>query len=472
MRRRLFWTIAGVAASTGLLVLAAAVFASQRAAVDATYRELQVSADEAISIIQESVEEQGPIPAGAELIRLLRGDQLSRTLAQIRRTAGGSEIAFGYFDGGGTLRTNAPLYERVDLSGQSLREGEPHQTTSATGELVVVAPTTVQIGQDEVTLLVGLAREAPIVRLSDRGLGLVLLIAGIAVLAAGAATLLANQLARRLEPLANASRKVASGDMTARVPAVGDADLDEVGTAFNEMAAELETTRDREREFILGVGHDLRTPLTTIGGYAEALEAGDIDEAELQRIGGVLGTQSRQLGRLIDDLSTLARLEQAEFSLRDEPVDVGAHVTEVVEGFRRRADDLGVSLDVGAEPGLVVDTDPDRLGQIAQNLVENALRHTPETGSVQVGVSSAGDQVELEVADSGLGISPEDLPHVFDRHFVGRQRSVRNEGSGLGLSIVKGLVYRMGGSVEAESQPGKGTTITVRLERQSSDPTS
>lgn len=337
---------------------------------------------------------------------------------------------------------------------------------------MVVAPTTVQIGEGEVTLLVGLAREAPIVRLRDQWFGLVLLAGGILVLAAGAATLLANQLASRLEPLANASRSVAAGDMTARVPAVGDADLDEVGTAFNEMAAELETTRDREREFILGVGHDLRTPLTTIGGYAEALEGGDIDESELRRIGSVLGTQSRQLGRLIDDLSTLARLEQAEFSLRDEPVDVGAHVTEVVEGFRRRADELGVSLDVEAEPGLVVQTDPDRLGQIAQNLVENALRHTSETGSVQVGVRSTDDVVALEVADSGLGISPEDLPHVFDRHFVGRHRSVRNEGSGLGLSIVKGLVDRMGGTVAAESQPGKGTTITVRLERGPSDPTS
>jgi signal transduction histidine kinase len=284
-------------------------------------------------------------------------------------------------------------------------------------------------------------------------------------LAAFGARLLSSQLANRLEPLATASRKVARGDMKARVPAIGDPDLDAVGSAFNEMATELETTRDREREFILGVGHDLRTPLTTIGGYAEALESGDVDPEELARVGSVLGAQSRQLGRLIDDLSTLARLEQPEFSLRNEPVDVGAHVSEVVEGFRRRADELEVGLSIEAVEGVVMETDPDRISQIAQNLVENALRHTPATGSVRVGVTATDSEVTIAVDDSGAGISPEDLPHVFDRHFVGRQRSVRKEGSGLGLSIVRGLVDRMGGSVEAASSPGKGTTITVTLTR-------
>jgi signal transduction histidine kinase len=284
-------------------------------------------------------------------------------------------------------------------------------------------------------------------------------------LAAIGARLLSNQLARRLEPLADASRSVAGGDMKARVPRIGDPDLDAVGSAFNDMAAELETTRDREREFILGVGHDLRTPLTTIGGYAEALETGDLGEEELSRIGVVLGAQTRQLGRLIDDLSTLANLEQPEFSLREEPVDVGAHVTEVVEGFTRRAAELGVRLEVDAVRGVIVDTDPDRVSQIAQNLVENALRHTPDGGRVLVGVTADETAVTIAVDDSGLGISAEDLPHVFDRHFVGRQRTVHKEGSGLGLSIVKGLVDRMSGTLAAESAPGQGTTITVTLNR-------
>jgi len=286
---------------------------------------------------------------------------------------------------------------------------------------------------------------------------------GIGVLSALLARLLSGSVANRLEPLANASRDLADGDLSVRVPDLEDPELDEVAVAFNEMAQELEASQMRERDFILGIGHDLRTPLTTIGGYAEALEGGEVDPEEIERIGGVLGVQSRQLGRLIEDLSTLARLEQPEFSLRTEQVDVGAHVKEVVEGFSRHAKEIGVKLSIEANEGLVLETDPDRLGQIAQNLVENAMRYTPETGTVTVVVSEEGSSCVIEVADTGIGITPEDLPHIFDRHYVGRQRQLRNEGSGLGLSIVSGLVELMGGEVTAESMPGKGTTITVRL---------
>ena len=466
MRRRLFWTIAGVAAVTGLLVLAASVYASQRAAVDATYRELQVSANEAVAIIDDFFELDGRRPGAVlEILGLLEGDELAPLFSTIRRTAGGSEIGFAAVGIDGTLRTNASIFGRIDLADLELTAGETSRTTSTSGELVVVTQTAVVVRGSEVTLLVALAREAPIVSVRDQGAGLVLLVVGIVALAALGARLLSSQLASRLEPLAQVSRRVASGDMTARVPDLEDPELAEVAAAFNEMATELGAAREREREFILGVGHDLRTPLTTIGGYAEALEAGEIDDAELNRIGAVLGVQTRQLGRLIDDLSTLARLEQAEFGLRRERVDVGAHVSEVVDGFGRRAKELGVRLGVETGEGVYLETDADRLGQVAQNLVENALRHTPETGSVQVTVGEHGDQVVITVADSGTGIAESDLPRVFDRHFVGRQRRVRNEGTGLGLSIVKGLVDRMGGSVEAESTPGKGTTITVRLTR-------
>ena len=207
-----------------------------------------------------------------------------------------------------------------------------------------------------------------------------------------------------------------------------------------------------------------------VARYAEALEGGEVDPEEIERIGGVLGVQSRQLGRLIEDLSTLARLEQPEFSLRTEQVDIGAHVKEVVEGFNRHAGEIGVKLSIEARGNLVLETDPDRVSQIAQNLVENAMRYTPETGTVTVVVREEGSSGVIEVADTGIGITPEDLPHIFDRHYVGRQRQLRNEGSGLGLSIVSGLVELMGGEVTAQSTPGKGTTITVRLPIQEPSP--
>jgi signal transduction histidine kinase len=464
MRRRLFWTIAGVAAVTGLLVLAGSAFAYQRAAVEATYREMRQSSQEAAAIIEDEIERAERRPGAVqELFRLLQGEQLGPRLGRIRRTAGGSDIAFAVIPEDGDVRFSNDLFTRVDLDHEILESGTTQFTRSNSGELVVVTPTEISVRNTDLTLLVGLAREAPIVRLADQFRGILVIIVGIGVLSAVLARLMSRSVANRLEPLAAASRDLADGDLSVRVPDLEDPELDGVAAAFNEMAQELEASQIRERDFILGIGHDLKTPLTTIGGYAEALEAGEVDPEEIERIGGVLGVQSRQLGRLIEDLSTLARLEQPEFSLRTEQVDVGAHVKEVVEGFSRHAKEIGVKLSVEAFEGLVLETDPDRLGQISQNLVENAMRYTPETGSVTVVVRAEGSAGVIEVADTGVGITPEDLPHIFDRHYVGKQRQLRNEGSGLGLSIVQGLVEQMGGEVTAESRPGKGTTITVRL---------
>ena len=464
MRRRLFWTIAGVAAVTGLLVLAGSVFASQRAAVEATYREMRQSSQEAVAIIEDTLERAERRPGAAqELFRLLQGEQVGPLLGRIRRTAGGSDIAFAVIPANGDPRFSSDLFERVSLDQDILDSGHTQFTRSSTGELVVITPTEISVRNTDVTLLVGLAREAPIVRLADQFRGMLVIIVGIGLLSALLARLLSRSVASRLEPLAVASRDLADGDLSARVPDLEDPELNEVASAFNEMAGELEASQIRERDFILGIGHDLRTPLTTIGGYAEALEGGEFDPEDIERIGGVLGVQSRQLGRLIEDLSTLAQMEQPEFSLRTEQVDVGAHVKEVVEGFSRHAKEIGVRLSIETTEGLVLATDPDRVGQIAQNLVENAMRYTPETGTVTVVVREEKSVCVIEVADTGIGIAPEDLPHIFDRHYVGKQRQLRNEGSGLGLSIVKGLVERMGGEVSAQSAPGKGTTITVSL---------
>ncbi len=465
MRRRLFWTIFAVASVTGLLTLVGVTIATQRAAVDATFRELTNSANEAVAVIDEAVEGVGERPGAVrDLFRFLEGEQVSPFLSRLRRTAGGSELALGVITPDGALVSNSRLFNRLDLAEDRLLDGEIQRTRSDTNDLVVVAPTVVPVTPRlDATLLVALAREAPVIRLADQMRGLILILAGLGVVAALIARLLSDQMARRLDPLAAAARNLADGDLGARVPDLGDPELDDVAAAFNEMATELEASREREREFILGVGHDVRTPLTTIRGYAEALELGRFQPEEIERIGGVLSVQSRQLSRLIEDLTMLARLDQAEFGLREESVDVGAHVAEIAEGFRARAEDVGVQLEVRAEPDVRILTDPDRLGQIAQNLVENALRYTPEAGSVSVMVRSDHGDAVIEVSDTGVGIDPADLPHIFDRHYVGGHRTVRKEGSGLGLSIVKGLVERMGGEVSAISELGRGTTITVRL---------
>lgn len=283
----------------------------------------------------------------------------------------------------------------------------------------------------------------------------------LAALLAGA---LARRLVGRVEPLQDASRRIAGGDLAARVAVEGDDELTEVASAFNEMARQLEAVRDREREFLVSVGHDLRTPLTTIAGYAEAIEEGRVSEDDLGRVAAVLGTESARLRRLVEDLMLLSRIEAREFGLRPEPVDLAAHLKGVLESFRERADAARVELDEQIESVGMVQVDPDRIAQVVGNLLENALRYTPEAGRVTLGLSAETGGVTVSVSDTGPGIDAADLPHIWERLYVtARYRPVRPEGSGLGLSIVRELVAAMGGSASVTSAPGRGTRITVTL---------
>jgi signal transduction histidine kinase len=160
----------------------------------------------------------------------------------------------------------------------------------------------------------------------------------------------------------------------------------------------------------------------------------------------------------------LARIEAREFSLRTESVDLAAHLKGVFEGFRERADSAKVTLTENIDPVGAVDIDPDRVTQIVGNLLENALRYTPEAGQVKLGLERAPSGVRIAVTDTGPGIDAADLPHIFERLYVtARYRPVRPEGSGLGLSIVRELVDAMGGETSVVSSPGRGTEISVLL---------
>jgi signal transduction histidine kinase len=462
MRRRLFWSIAGVSMVMGSLVLLAALYSSQRAAVDATKRELQRAATEVVAIIEDTISAGESRPAAlADLIALLDENRFVSLLARLETAAGGSELSFGAVAPNGEFFTNGPLFERLHVDLSNVMPGDSRFFETET-EIAVTTGSLLPLRDFDLVFIAGLARSTPVVQLADRSGAVVAIFLVMILVSAIVARLLSNSILRRLEPLATASRSLAAGDLATRVPDLGDPELDDLVEAFNEMAEELGESRIREREFLLGVGHDLRTPLTTIAGYSEALEAGEVDDEEVRRIGGVLGVQSRQLSRLIEDISLLARLEQPEFDLRLESVDLPAHVREMVDGFQRRSEELDVNLVVETESAEPIETDPDRVAQIAFNLVENALRFTPAHGTVTVRIGpTENGAVKLEVEDTGSGINEADLPMIFDRHFVAGQRHIRNEGSGLGLSIVEGLAERLGGSVQAESTKGVGTTITV-----------
>ena len=293
-------------------------------------------------------------------------------------------------------------------------------------------------------------------------LGVALGVGGLLVIVL--AGLLARSLGRRLESLSETAVALADGDKQARATLTGQDEISAVAASFNSMADQLADAEERERQFLMSIGHDLRTPLTTIKGYSEAIEAGRVDADDLPRVAEVLRRQADRLGRLVEDLMLLSRLESREFTLRPEAVEVAAHLEGLKESFHSRLDAAHVRLETDIRPMGTMHVDPDRIAQIVGNLMDNALRYTPEGGRVTLTGRRDAEQAVIAVADTGPGIDPEDLPHLFDRLYVAQKyRPVRPEGSGLGLAIVKQLSEAMGGGVSVQSRLGVGTTVTVRL---------
>jgi two-component system sensor histidine kinase BaeS len=229
------------------------------------------------------------------------------------------------------------------------------------------------------------------------------------------------------------------------------------------MAEALERAQGLERQFLLSISHDLRTPLTSIRGYAEAIADGATPDP--QRAAAVILAESRRLERLVQDLLDLAKLEARHFTMNLEPTDLREPVTRSVEGFQREAEEAGLQIVVRApDAPVIARADADRLRQVLANLVENAVKFASSTITVTVRDDGAG--ATIEVTDDGPGIAPEDLPHVFERLYVASHRPRRREtGSGLGLAIVRELVDAMDGSVRAEAGPTGGTTFVVTLPR-------
>jgi len=286
-----------------------------------------------------------------------------------------------------------------------------------------------------------------------------LLIAALAgaALAAVAALLLARLIARPVHRVAEASRSLARGTHPEPVPVQGAAELATLAAAFNDLAEQLARAREAERSFLMSVSHELKTPLTAIRGYAEAIEDGALDPLEAA---ATVAAEAARLERLVKDLLDLARMNRTDFSVHNSEIDLAEVADDAVRRYQQQAAAFGVSLaalSVGTAPAV---GDADRVLQVVSNLVENALRMTPRGGEVRV-VTAPG---LLRVEDSGPGLRPEEHAHAFERFYLheryGRERTV---GTGLGLAIVKELTEAMGGTVEVTSQPGRLTTFTVRF---------
>jgi two-component system phosphate regulon sensor histidine kinase PhoR len=225
---------------------------------------------------------------------------------------------------------------------------------------------------------------------------------------------------------------------------------------------ELRRSERLRRELVANVSHELRTPLTSIKGFVETLLAGALrDEQNSRRFLEIIEAEANRLTKLVDDLLELSRLESKGVTFQLQPVDLGQLCRAVAERQQPRAERAGVRLECSAEAGVVVVADPDRVEQVVTNLVDNALKFTPEGGRVHVRVRVRGSEAWVSVEDTGRGIPPDDLPHVFERFYrADRSRTRASGGSGLGLAIAKHLVEMQGGRIWATSTPGQGSVFS------------
>ncbi len=295
--------------------------------------------------------------------------------------------------------------------------------------------------------------------------GYFLLTGALALIVAGlVSAYLARRLTKPIAAMRDTAQRIAGGDLSARVGLHGgpDDELQSLARSLDAMANELETARGHERAFLLSVSHDLRTPLTSIRGYAEAIKDGLVDDpAERARAGSIIAAEARRLERLVADLLDLARLDAHQFSLNPKPVDARDVVYDAVAGFVPSARDWGLRLEVMRGTPAPADLDPERLAQITANLVENALKYA--RSAVRVDVDRQDGQVELHVDDDGPGIPAADRDHVFERLYTARHAPGRKVGTGIGLAIVHELAGAMGGAARCEPIEAGGTRFTVTI---------
>lgn len=390
----------------------------------------------------------------------------------------GPEMMEIWGDWMGITRTTGPLASRVvvlDASGKVIADtgqaivGEQHPAEHASNGIPVVVN-----GETVGAVLVGSMIE-PVLNPADedflRSVNLSILITSVAVgiLALILGSLLFRQITSPLRALSQSAQAIAAGDLGQRVAIRSDDEIGQVARSFNRMAESLAESDLQRRNMMADIAHELRTPLTVVQGNLEALMDGVYDLTP-ENVAAI-HKQTVVLTRLVADLRDLALAEAGQLRLEQKPVSLGDVISQVREGLEIQAREKDVTLKSEVDENLPqVQADEQRITQVLFNLMSNALRHTPAGGTVAVSAELRDDRVLISVRDTGTGIPPEDLPHVFERFYrADRSRARSTGGSGLGLTIAKQIVEAHGGQIWAQSWLGAGSTFAFSLPLSASD---
>ena len=396
-----------------------------------------------------------------------RWEEVAAALADTYASRGSWDGVEAVLPGGrgqGRGASGGPPLRLVDTQGRIVasRSGAPVGQMVAAGELEAGLPIVVDGERVGTLLLPGgewltaeeqafLERVRSALSVSGGGALVVALVLG---------ALLVRGITHPLRQLSDASRSIAAGELDTRVPVRSSDEVGQLAAAFNQMAADLARAEEARRQSVADIAHELRTPLTVIQGYLEALADG-IFPADPDNLAPAL-EQARLLARLVDDLRTLSLAEAGRLDLAPVSTKVGAWASGVLSGFRSAAADREVALGLDVAQDLPsVRMDPGRMAQVLGNLLDNALRYTPAGGQVAVRVARGSGGVVVSVTDTGPGVPPDHLSHLFERFWRGDpSRSRRTGGSGLGLAIARRIVEAHGGRIWAEAVAEGGLQVS------------
>lgn len=303
-----------------------------------------------------------------------------------------------------------------------------------------------------------------------RNVGITLAVATmVSLLAAGMTGIfVARSLTKPLQALTTATKKLAAGEAPAPLEVKSKDELGELTKAFNQMSFDLEKSVELRRQMTADVAHDLRTPLTVIGGYVEAIRDGDLP-VSAERM-DLISAEIAHLNKLVADLRTISQADAGELELHYQELALDELLEKSLRLFELQAQQSEIDLSIEASSGLFVWGDETRLLQVMENLLSNALRHTPKGGEVKIGSREEGEKVLIWVRDSGSGIGPEELDMIFERFHRGdKSRHNETSQSGLGLAISRAIINGHEGRIWAESQPGEGMQIWIALNKLSKE---
>lgn len=320
------------------------------------------------------------------------------------------------------------------------------------------------LGEDRALLMIA-PRPTALAALAEETLLPIVLRAGLVALLASIvlAWLISRWVAAPLRRTAEAARAVAAGDLNQQLAPAGPEEAHSLATSFNEMVQQVRSGQQAMRDFVANVSHELKTPLTSIQGFAQAILDGTA--ADPQHAGGVIHDEAARLARLVEELLDLAKLDTGQAGLDRRPVDLPAILSAIVERLGLKAQQRGIMLENRANSLPVLIGDGDRLAQVFTNLIDNALKHTPRGGVVKLGSELEPAWITIHVDDGGPGIPPSELSRIFERFYqLDKARSGSGpRGVGLGLAISREIVQAHGGTITAASSVGQGSRFSVRL---------